>query len=594
MAAETWLTYNGISLRNVLTKRFEQQSEYDASDTDLACFKFTISVTGYMHAQSANFGTEGPAAQTSGADYLSAVRSKLMSPRGDLKFIVGADGTGANGDVLLEVNGPALRMMHRQDVKNGPKPRTCNITRAVNSSVLEIEYTIEAWVVECRDGTDASPATDVPGRQNVVLSNRWSCVDSIDQNMRTVRTISGLLRTGSSNINPNSLRHMVVPRLQMGFRRDSMTFKVTPDALNLEYTIVDREVACSPPPPATSWNYSANETTADNKISISSIDITLAGPRDVDKGHLVRIAVAIIKARLYDGNFANDNAILHNLSITDSYGDDINSVNVQAQVQRTAAGKQLLGLRTKNIGKPISAADLAGASPNYSRSRSRGNYPGDPVEIEGPIPLTSAWNAFLQSHCNDDHYINNAVKSGSQGMGLSNRVDYQLAASITTDVTNPTDRTSSAHKYQPYTHYELESKYQNSVNNVALPVAGQRYAAGPATPSLSVVGLALPNTTRTIRISAQRYAQQPKLPKPAEEYTFGTGKAVLLRNVVTPKVPDVSADGKELHTVLAEFTYALTVPPPVNSTLPIGVNPWEDPAFATHITDPILLSGANP
>jgi hypothetical protein len=596
--AETWLEYNGIKLRNVLTKRFDQTAEYDPSGTDLVCFKFSLTVVGYMHASAGRaFGTILPAPQTSGANAYSAVRSLLMEPRGELTYTLGANAQGVGTTVLRSVpyTGNNARLTTFGDVKNGPQPRNVSITHIVGSDTLEIEYTIDTWLVECRDGTTAAPANDIPNNNTGVLSNRWSCSDSIDQNMRTTRTISGLLRTANGHVNPNALRNYVVPRLQLGFRRDSMNFRVTPDALSLEYNIVDKEVTHSPPPPATSWSYTAREESGDAKMCFASIDLTLAGPRDVDKGELVRVGVAIVKSRLYGGSFANGSAKLENLVITDSYGDNINTINIQARVMRTTKdGETVLAARTKFIGKPISAADLAGVSPAYNADRSRGNYPADVLETAGPLPLVAAWHAYLQTPCNSTHRIDNAYSSQNDGPIASSRVDYQLTGSVTTAVGDPTNYTSSDHDESIYTHYELESKYQTSENNVALPIAGQRYAATATTSTLSVIGLAMETATRVIRIVAQRVGKQPKLPNPAKTYAFGQGTAHLLRRVVTPKVPDRTADGKELHTVLAEFTYALTVPPPPNQVLPVGVNPWEDSAFTTHLTDTALLSGANP
>lgn len=593
MAAETWLTYNGITLRNVLTKRFEQVAEYDASGTDLVCFRFSITVVGYLHAQNTNFGSIGPnSGAVSGGGYHSAYRSLLMEPRGDLRYTIGADIAGAGHDVLIV--GPPGRVVGQHDAKNGPKPVSCNITQIVGSNVLEVEYSIDTWIVECRDGTAVAPADDAPNNTAGVLSNRWSCVDTIDQNMRTKRTLSGVLRVASSRVNPNDFRNWVVPRLQMGFRRDSMNFKVTPDGLHLEYTISDVEVTHSPPPPATSWSYTVTEESSQARTGQASLNLTLHCPRDVDKSKLVLIAVAIIKSRLYGGDFTKEHVLLKSLAIADNYGDNVNSITVNARVERVMEARGLIGASTANIGKPISVADLLAASPNYDRNRSRGNYPADSTEIEGPLPLTSAWHAYLQTPCNDDHAIADADNAATAGSASGPRVDYTLSGTITTSVGDPTRYTSSDHDDAIYTHYELESQYQNDEHNVMLPVAGQRYAQTPSTVTGRVVGLALNTTTRTIRILAQRVGKQPKLPAPKKGYTFGPGKAILMRHVVTPKVPDRTADGKQLHTVLAEYTYGITVPPAATDALPIGVNPWEDPAFNTHKTDTALLSGAEP
>ena len=92
-----------------------------------------------------------------------------------------------------------------------------------------------------------------------VLNNRWSVIDDIDGNFRTTRKWSGVLRAATSTINANSFRGFVVPPLQPGLYRDSMSFRVSEDGLNLRYEITDIEAFFSPPAPATKWSMEHTE-----------------------------------------------------------------------------------------------------------------------------------------------------------------------------------------------------------------------------------------------------------------------------------------------------------------------------------------------
>jgi len=68
---------------------------------------------------------------------------------------------------------------------------------------------------------------------------------------------------------------------------------------------------------------------------------------------------------------------------------------------------------------------------------------------------------------------------------------------------------------------------------------------------------------------------------------------VLFNHTVIVDTPDRTPDGKLIHRAKAEYTYAITAPP-VSQSLPIGTNPWEDPAFAAWVTDANMLTGAAP
>jgi hypothetical protein len=604
MAAETWLTYNGITLRNVLTRRFEQTPVYDRSDTDLVYHKVTIAVTGYMHGQS---GT-GPLVEThptndgggnpwaSGADQYAGVRARLLSPRGHLEMDIGANTLGNAGVVFLEVGphspGVTPKDPTRIDVRNGPKPRKATISQFIGSSVLKVDFEIEVCIVECNE------AGEVPNNHTGVLSNRWSLVDSIDRNRHTTRTVTGILKTHNGLVNPNTFRRFVVPSLQEGFTRESVTYRVTEDSLDLEYTIVDKEISYSAPPPATSWSYRVSEEAADGKTAFSSIDLQLNGDRDVDKTELIRVGIAIIQARLYGGTLTSKNAIAEAFQIIDEYGDGVNRVTLHAKVRRVL-GKttnMILGAMVDNSGQPITQADISASIPlyAYNRNTSRSGNPGDDVELSGPIPLTTAWHAYLQSPCNATHKIADASLGIDSGNRDSTNTRYTLNATVVSALGAPAAYTSSEHEQAAYTHYQVESKYQSSQQRVALPVAGLWSSLTTSTKTLVPITLALGGTHRVIRITAQRIGDSPILPAPADSYTVGLGTAVLMKNAVTVDTPTRTADGKQLHTARAEYVYALTVPPQSTDSLPIGFNPWEDAAFATHTTDAGMLGGPNP
>jgi hypothetical protein len=603
--AETWVQYNGVKLRNVLTRSFVQEAVYDQSNTDLLYYKFAISVVGYLAAGEAEEvgGVVRPRVGTlpdgygSATEQHSAIRSLLGEPRKAFLMTTGNadDGTGGATLLLAAPMGARTVSPTARDLNNGPKPKRVSVTQVAGSSLMEIEFQIDICMLEC-DGE-----TSAPDNTSGILSNRWSVTDTIDHNFMTTRVIRGRLRTVNGNLNPNAVRHWVVPRLQEGFRRDSMRFNVTEDALNLEYTITDLEIAFSPPRPATEWHYRYSEEAHDAKVIQSSIDLMLGGDRNVDKTALVRIAIAIIKNKLFGGNLTAKKALLRSLKITDEYGDRTNRVHVQCRVQRVKGGptdRDLVGIAAREIGTPITRDDLLGVvpalPPDYDRNKSRSGYAGEVIENRGPIPIVAAWHAYLQNPCNDFHEIQSVEIGKDDGEDDYAKDDGKLDATIVTRLDgDPVDYVSSDHQEAIYTHYKLESAYKQKRNRLQLPISGQVALLSAGTPTSRIVGIGLPTWQRRIKIVAERIGDSPVVAEPRESYAFGPGgAAVLVHSIITPQTPERTADGKLLHRVSAEYLYALTTPPPTAGTpLPIGVNPWEDPAFATHSTESALLTG---
>ena len=599
--AETFLTYNGVVLRNVLTRSFQQEAVYDDSGTDLLFYRFSIAVTGYLSAGTAvtTSGVTYPrtGATPDGYTYASeqhvAVRSLLGKPRQSFELRMGAADDGTGGHVMLQADAMGRGTIPDQaDLNNGPKPRSVKVTQVVSGQTLEVEFEIEVCVLEC-----GGAVTGI-GNTSGVLSNRWSVADTVDSNFFTTRTFTGRLRTITARINAMGLRNWVVPRLEPGFKRQTMTFRVTEDGLNLEYTIVDKEVAFSPPRPATEWSYRYTEGVGSSKLIESSVEIMLGTSRSIDKKALFRIAVSIIKARLFQGELSTDNAILLSLDLTDEYSEGSNRIHATARVRRhktMGPDKLQIGVAVGNLGRPIENADLvAAAVPFYDSDRSYGANPGEPIYVQGPIPIVAAWSAHLQDPCDEYHRNAAAEPSDYVNWETDNGSDAEVDATIVETLPgDPVGYTSEEHETAIYTHFQLQNRYLKNPNRVQMPVAVQKSLLAAGTATSAVVGIGGETWKRRVNVEAERIGEAPKFPRAADSYAFDAGLAILLNHSVVVDTPDRTPEGKLIHRAKAEYLYALTVPP-VNESLPIGSNPWEDPAFAEWVTDANMLTGETP
>lgn len=616
---ETQVEYNGILLRNVLTKTFRQEAVYDESNTDLLYFRYTIAVRGYHSSKDtvtnsmrtgiaksdSEYSTSVPTSSrnylspggTAGQDY-ATVRQRLLHPRHYFRFRTGCSANGLTGTTLLECDPIPIRSSTATgvDVQNGPKPKRAEIVQIVGDEVLAIEFEIEICMVQCDENGE------VPGNSSGILSNRWSLVDTLDKNFYTTRTVSGRMVTINGNLSPHALRKWVVPRLQPGFRRESMSFTAAKDGLTLDYTIVDKEVAFAAPDPATDWSTQYSVNSSDGMLANASLNVYLAGPSDVDKVKLTRIAIACMEAKVFSlsqrraAKRDTGSAFIRELELVDEQNGDQNSIRLQATVQHNLEVDALLGLIDQQFGVPIDPEDLraATASGTYDPKLSFGAKLKDPVHTHGPIPVTAAWHCYLQQPCDDIHEIPTAeITDGEHGDDT--RQEYTLTATIEDELPGwDRDHTSDAHKIGVYTHWKMQSTYHKNERRKAFGIAGRAstYAPGSDEPTMSVVAVGLPTWKRRVQIEAERLGgEEPVFPEPKRSLTFGRGTAELLDFSVRPATPRRTADGTKVHAVVGEYEYALTVPPGKFDTLPIGINPWENEAFNKHRTDYGLLTG---
>lgn len=647
MRGETVLEYNGVTIRNCVTEQFQQEAVYDPTGTDLLYHKFTIAVTGICngddttpHLGSDSFIGGGSAAPFDAAKQLVWLRSHLEKPRHRFTMRSGrtsqADGSLNNdGTYLLEVDpyqtpttggslaewkkvspttagtGPGDKRGY--DLNNGPKCTHCDILATISNVLFRVGVTFEICKLECETGDGR--ASTVEG----VLSNRWSVTDDIDLNRMTNRSIHGRLRVTTPWINANHFRGWVVPALQDGFRRDSMNFMVTEDGLWLDYTINDKEIAYSAPQPATSWRMKHSSAVYNARESMTSISITLTADRDVSKLELLRTAYAIYVAKLLAGCAFYRT---EELEMVDEYGDDINSVSLSARVavpktidelKGGIVAKPFGGQPSTSIGRPIFAADIVAFQPlaaNYDRHKSRGNYNADPLELKGSISLVSAWNAYLQKSCDDDHEI--AIATGAQDPTFipAKRHDYTLYGTAVASIPAQTNSTylDNYENKNPYTNWQFESLFREQKIRAQMPIAAaSSYFTSPSVASSVVVDLAGAVCSRIIRVTGTRIGKPPVMPPAPDKLPVGpsgsasaaAGMATLMVARIKPMTSDRTTDGQEIHTVSAEYEYAIPgrmfdVASGVMAQMFLGVNPWEAAASLRKTTPANLLGGQLP
>lgn len=592
MTGQTIIQYNGVTIFGCVTRRFDQESVYDDSDTDLLYEKFTVVVSGTVHGVSAQTTTGmTPVSSGSASRHFNSVNYLLAQPRKSFLMATGADSNGENGVTLLEceafaANGSdAKTTISHRDVNNGPITRNIRIKKITADQLFFVDVEFEICMRVCDSSGSVSNSI------NSVLSNRWSSQDEIDKNQTTTRTFTGRLRVANSRLNAHDFRYLVLPPLASGMRRDKMRFLVTEDGLNLEYTITDKEVHYAPPEPATSWSYSHTEHSGTGMHWYGEVSIRLEGDRNVNKKKLIQIAAQIILQRSNLGiQRANPANILELMSITDEYGDNVSAVSAYARFREATAPGIRGMINTESLGRPINANDLAGIVASYDRNISRGHVRRGGLKVSGPVDLIGAVTAHLRDPCSPgSQSIVDGVKVQPSRSPRTGDGGGVVEGEIVDELPDEEpDYLSESHKDAMYEHWSFQSTYHDDQGNVQLPFTNSPSSSDATS---VVVALHFPVGQRTVRATGTRTGQSPVFPKAQNYHDSVTGiDAILLHAKLLASTSERTPDGQEMFRSDIEYKYALSRPPRSNERLPIGINPWDK--LGLQRTTTTLLSGS--
>ena len=313
----TTIVYNDVVLRDCEMLSFQQDVEYDSTDTDVMFNRFSVRVASSVVATRGAFAREF-GINTKESNYnlagtsvvrMHEIQAKLSQPRKDFWMLIDScvqnERTGEDpiGQPLLVASGKAFEQVidtarvNGRDVEsirnvelfmdphpfdteattkrygfgssqiskqkvldcdNGPKPKSCNITEIIGGRAFRVEFEIAISLPICAsDYEDIKPIVlggFLRESGNKVLSNRWSIEESKDENWITTRSLNGTLRVAHHSYWPHSMRLLCVPQLLEGYRRTRQSFVSDASDLVLKYRIDDRQAHAAPPYPAVSWS----------------------------------------------------------------------------------------------------------------------------------------------------------------------------------------------------------------------------------------------------------------------------------------------------------------------------------------------------
>lgn len=582
----TNLTYNGIVIRNVLTKRFSQQLVMDESDTDAMYSKFTIRVTGLVTAGQRVLAptVKTPGFETQPFNVLASnevfIRRALMEARGFFDMKVGnvsllkCDPTGANG----------LR-----DSTNGPKPRHVDVVAIHGTDMMRVEFEIEVCILEC-----ISPNAANGG----VLNNRWSLHDEYSEDFYRTRTLEGRLRVQDRRFNPNLLRRLIIPTLQPGFKRIRIDILADRTGLEIAYTVVDKETYASPPGGCSRWE--CVETTSSGDYGTTwhkDFNIVLYGSPNQPREMLLRTAAIVATERLEIRKFFkkppnNPKTTLVSFSLIDYLSENKVEVRMSAILNSGVDSKEVAGLPfpLTLAGKHIQdTSNLLGQFPNEKYDpKQNWDMTTEPLDVTGPISLAGLFVCQLQSPCQAQHGVPQLEKVPVPTYTTPPLSQYPPPVNISPGNLPPADLSQldkDSLDEGVYTSYNVETEYRTFTNTVQLPIARSVSSTNQADqPSAFVVKLAPPTAKRYLVLTASRVANWPQLPigKPAN--SNGVAIDLIGEGNIVSKTPRLLPDGKtRVYETRVEYEYALSRAPKTSENLYLGKLPWDGQSAAETI-----------
>ena len=542
------------------------------------------------------------------------------------------------------------------DMHGGPFPKNVSITQIANNTAwcveFEVEFALAPWCfgssgyggpADVKYGESIDPLKDIEDQVNPnrdvrnfegvhrklgVISNRWSCIDRLDESSFLVRTYTGTVRLSNPHWNPHDYRALTLPPLVTGMRRESIEYRASEDGLKLQYTITDKEVTITPPEGCSDIRIRHSEAAVSlGAIVEFNLVVSLKSEKDGSLFDLHRIAAAIIESRLglRFGREINFSTQVTRYDVTSEQGSNSDFslvVTIQGFRQKLnpnqnnpdAGINQQLNAMSNGVFKR-QAAVPGSVLQDYYNQLAKGNRENEQPDFEGVIPALSALHAELATRCTTNLGIDSSIKTAEDNGYRTGRIvelmslsdDYDAVTLFPTllieildslpDAPDPSYSLSATAGV--YTDYRISSRYGSAGLIAQLPVAKTTTTDGNSSnttnfPTSVFVTIGPVQQTRRVIVEAERTGSQPRLPNPIQEFTVNNSsdetKHKLLSLSVHHENPVPAAAGPQMvFTSRAEYTYGIDKVPASHS---LGIPDYMKASETEAVTDAQIAAKA--
>jgi hypothetical protein len=599
----TNVIYNGIILHNVTTREFNQEVVYDNSHTDQLFSRITVTVVGYCHSQgTASWITGGitspyvapypsqSSMPVSMTDWAEQIRRTLSTPRQSFRMEI--EGTDATPTIVLLQVDPCNSPTTYGDMDNGPKPKYINVESIVSNKIFKVIFSIDLAVLICANYTSTQP---------FVLNNRWSVSEAMDENCYITRAIHGRLRLARS-IDPNNkafsghaVKALVIPPLENGFKRESLTYIVSENGLDCEYTISDKQVHKSAPWPATKMEITHSAGTGDGITAKQSAYVHLEAPPTFPSAMLMIRALQLLRLRLgVDSTQKVFKYKIDSINFTNHIG-AITAVDADMYISAAVLLNRVGGEENDNIFytliKRVSddeSLNGIGRIPGFENSiydDHKSFYPDtygydpDGNNPRSPFHLYLV-SCYLQMPCQEKvvigHTDANLETLSVPAERIGGYQGYVYNGQFPPETSYDPTQYSNEHRQAIYTYCAQENKYSDDSLKIQCPI-GSNNSSDPTQDTSKIIQLGPKQCKLNIICQFERVGAPPELPKPYETIQIPNTNinGTLLEKFESVFPPQLTNDGaKSVYRIDASYIYALSRPIANNEHIYLGNLPY--------------------
>ena len=272
----SYFSYNGVELAYLQTQSIQSDTERDPTDTDQLWRKDVVRVRGVVANIEGFYSQYG----SNPAQIYNSLIHLLTTDRAPLIYRY-------DGQDIVVCNSPP-------DANKGPKAGPAVVTQLLEGGWL-VDFTVTTWNAACGNGGEN-------GAQ--YASHRYTQTETYDHNWSTVFRVRGkVIVRNDLRVNPDALRSVVIPPILDNFERSELSFTLSPDGLQLDYSFEDRQKHKMPPAPATKADGTFVVMSDPKGVILTGMcSLHLEGPPDVNRKDLIAVACKIAMAKFKGAN----------------------------------------------------------------------------------------------------------------------------------------------------------------------------------------------------------------------------------------------------------------------------------------------------
>ena len=150
--------------------------------------------------------------------------------------------------VQLFGNNLTVERVNVLDANAGPKPMGIDVREVMGGQLMRVQATFEICRVLSKPVDDiADPVYDAQ-RARGIISNTWSCIDSMDDDGNVQHVIKGEIRLKDQRYKPNAMRMFAFPLAFPYARVVDRQYSTDESGLLLRYEFTMKHAGAAPPP----------------------------------------------------------------------------------------------------------------------------------------------------------------------------------------------------------------------------------------------------------------------------------------------------------------------------------------------------------